>query len=182
MMTILTTISTLYHQQLEELQPIKQLQLPEIDYSAAQILMRTATNECAMSEITGILIMQTALDLHRRIDNHVIINNDTKQLEILAGDFLQAKFYNCFLQVGEIQKLAVLSRAIQQIYELQTELNQQQQLDIDSFYHYFVKIETLLLSSYLSLQPNNYLTPIEQDNYLIYKLDRYIEQFPAYLP
>lgn len=176
------TIKQLYNQQLSELQQIKQLKLPEFDYAAAQILMRSIEDEHAIMEVVGILIMQTALDFHRQIDDQTIINNDTKQLEILAGDFLQAKFYDCFIQVNKVYQLETLSQAIQQIYELQTALNQHEQLNLEIFYQYFVKIETLLLSQYLSLQPTNYLTPIEQDNYLIYKLDKYIQHFPAYLP
>ncbi|WP_167751335.1 heptaprenyl diphosphate synthase component 1 [Lentibacillus salicampi] len=121
-------------------------------YMLALILNNTGLPEYKKNQyIVTAMLVQMALDTHDLVSNtdrDVLTDNDekSKQLAVLAGDYYSGLYYFLLSEIEEVKMIQVLATAITDINEYKMQLYYKDIHSLETFFHVFKKIETLLIT------------------------------------
>lgn len=99
--------------------------------------------------IVSIMLVQMALDTHETIPSEFStpMQETTKQITVLAGDFYSGLYYYLLADLEDISMIRTLAHAIEQINEAKMKLYKNDCVSFDSFVQTIEKIETFLLEA-----------------------------------
>lgn len=99
--------------------------------------------------MVSIMLVQMALDTHETIPSEFAapMQETTKQITVLAGDFYSGLYYYLLADLEDIAMIRTLAHAIEQINEAKMKLYKNDCVSFDSFVQTIEKIETFLLEA-----------------------------------
>lgn len=122
-------------------------------------LQQSGLNVSERDELYALVtsLVQVALDTHESIDtkagNHGELMMRSRQLKVLAGDYYSSRFYHLLAQTGDIESIALLSKAVSDVNVLKIRLYGKIKGMILSAEEYFGQMVQLNMQLFLSFTP-----------------------------
>ncbi|WP_019122457.1 heptaprenyl diphosphate synthase component 1 [Brevibacillus massiliensis] len=109
-------------------------------------------------------LMQVGLDTHELVKltyESTILDERTRQLTVLAGDYCSSQYYYLLAEAGEIEPIRIFSHAIQQINEAKMQLHVSEKDNKLSWEAYLSLRQTIDTALYVGVV--KHFTPIEEE-------------------